>query len=169
MLAPRARPCAPIAERWRAADRLQHPRPGPAGHDPSPASARTLAWVLLNGILGGATGSCLWHVRDAKESNSPAAPQSSGCTDVAVGSISRRRRNDSDAGFPRPAQSKRRRQLLPCADGSSAAGKRTRNTLPRSPSLASSMCPPFASIAQRAIARPSPIPPSSLERPASMR
>src|SRR5262245_7803249 len=61
------------------------------------------------------------------------------------------------------------RQPFPCREGLSAAGKKIRNKLPRRSSLASSIRPPFASIAQRAIARPSPTPPSSLERLASTR
>jgi hypothetical protein len=62
----------------------------------------------------------------------------------------------------RDSLSHRRHQLV-------AAGSRTRNELPFLLSLASSICPPLASIAQRAIARPSPTPPSSLERLASTR
>ncbi len=58
---------------------------------------------------------------------------------------------------------------LALGGGIAAGSKTTRNKLPRSPLLTSSMCPPFASTAQRAMARPSPTPPSSLERPASTR
>src|SRR6266478_6238768 len=57
----------------------------------------------------------------------------------------------------------------PAADESSGADRMTRNKLPSVPSLASSMCPAFAWTAQRAIASPSPTPPSSLERLVSTR
>ena len=58
---------------------------------------------------------------------------------------------------------------LALGGGIAAGSKTTRNKLPRSPLLTSSMRPPFASTAQRAMARPSPTPPSSLERPVSTR
>jgi DNA-binding transcriptional LysR family regulator len=54
-------------------------------------------------------------------------------------------------------------------DESSGEGRMTWNKLPSVSPLASSMRPPFASTAQRAIASPSPTPPSSLDRPGSTR
>ena len=51
----------------------------------------------------------------------------------------------------------------------SGAGRMTRNKLPSILLFASSICPPFACTAQRAIASPSPTPPPSLERLASTR
>ena len=48
-------------------------------------------------------------------------------------------------------------------------GNKTRKTLPHPSSLSTSIRPPFASTADRAMARPSPIPPALLDRPASTR
>src|SRR5262249_3357080 len=50
-----------------------------------------------------------------------------------------------------------------------AASSSTRNELPLPSSLASSMRPPLASTAHRAMARPRPTPPCSRERPGSTR
>src|SRR5882757_8952880 len=99
------------------------------------------------------SSSRLWHERSPEVSKTACSPtQLQNCD---VGLRTRAFQNETSA--------------LALGGGIAAGSKTTRNKLPRSPLLTSSMCPPFASTAQRAMARPSPTPPSSLERPESTR
>jgi len=50
-----------------------------------------------------------------------------------------------------------------------ASGRANRNVEPFEPSLSAQMRPPCASTTERAMARPMPVPPSSLDRDGSTR
>lgn len=101
----------------------------------------------------GFSSSRLWHERSPEVSKTACSPTQLQNSDVGL--RARAFQNETSA--------------LALGGGIAAGSKTTRNKLPRSPLLTSSMCPPFASTAQRAMARPSPTPPSSLERPVSTR
>ena len=69
----------------------------------------------------------------------------------------------------RASQPRWRNERRPGAPRHFSCGNTMRKILPFPSSLSTSMRPPFASTAQRAIERPSPSPPVSLDRPLSTR
>jgi hypothetical protein len=117
------------------------------------SQSRTLSEPRGAFLPEGFSSSRLWHERSPEVSKTACSPTQFQNNDVGL----------------RARAFQKETSALALGGGIAAGSKTTRNKLPRSPLLTSSMCPPFASTAQRAMARPSPTPPSSLERPVSTR